>query len=94
MTAQRLQQVDDIIAARLDTQLTVSEIALEFELSSGYFSREFKKTVGPTPHHYIVDRRLGRARLLLQNPGQDLSSIAYACGFASHSYMTEPFRVR
>jgi len=94
MNLQRLKRVEDIIESRLNTQLSVGEIASEFELSAGYFSREFKKAVGRTPHQYIVDKRLCRARQLIGEPGEDLSSIAYACGFSSHSHMSEQFRLQ
>lgn len=72
MTAQRLKRVDNIIDARLDTQLSVSDIATELELSFGYFSREFKKAVGRSPHQYIVDKRLKHARYLLRQSHHDL----------------------
>ena len=94
MSESRLRRVVDFVEARLDTPLTVSEIAVELELSPAYFSREFKKSIGRSPHQYIVDRRLERARHLLQTSQQNLSSIAYSCGFSSHSHMTELFRKR
>ena len=88
----RLRLIDEIIDARLDTQLTVSKLACELGISAGFFSREFKGAVGRSPHQYIVDKRLKRARAMLEKSNHDLITIALACGFSSHSHMTSFFR--
>ena len=63
-------------------------------LSSGFFCRAFSAAVGKPPHDYIIDRRVSRARTLLQNATLDLSAIALESGFASHAHMTATFRKR
>src|SRR5262245_57077537 len=94
ITPSRLRQIDELIDARLDGPLTVSELAEALDLSVGFFSRAFKSAVGKTPHSYLVDKRLSRARALLRNTELDLSTIAYASGFASHAHLTASFRRR
>jgi AraC family transcriptional regulator len=94
MTSRRLRLVDELIEARLDTKLTVQQLADALGLSAGFFCRAFAAAVGQAPHDHIVDRRLSRARLLLRNPALDLSAIAHASGFASHAHMTATFRQR
>jgi AraC family transcriptional regulator len=94
MTARRLKLIDDIIEERMGGALTVGEIASTLGLSQGFLSRAFKAAVGKTPHEYIVDRRVARARRLLQNSTQGLAAIAAASGFSSHAHMTTQFRRR
>jgi AraC family transcriptional regulator len=94
MTARRLGLVDEIIEARMDSGLTIQEIANHLGLSSGFFNRAFKAATGKTPHDYIVDRRISRARLLLRRSPLGLADIAAASGFASHAHMTNQFRRR
>ena len=94
MTPRRLRLVEDLIDARLDTKLTVQDVADALGLSAGFFSRAFKAAVGKSPYDYVVDRRIARARRLLRHAGQDLSAVAYASGFASHAHMTALFRER
>lgn len=94
MTARRLKHVDELIDARLDDKLTVQELATGLGLSTGFFSRAFKASVGKPPHDYIIDRRISRARTLLQIDALELSSIALASGFTSHAHMTTTFRSR
>lgn len=94
MTARRLRLVDETIEAKLDAKLTVQELAQTLGLSAGFFSRAFKAAVGKAPHDYIIDRRISRARALLQSSKLGLSAIALASGFASHAHMTAVFRSR
>ena len=94
MTPRRLKLVDELIEARLDAKLTVGELAAALRLSTGFFCRAFKASVGKAPHDYIIDLRVSRARALLQSTPLDLSAIAHASGFASHAHMTATFRNR
>jgi len=94
MTPRRLKLVDDLIEARLDARLTVQDLAGALRLSTGFFCRAFGAAVGKAPHDHIIDRRVSRARALLQNATLDLSAIAHASGFASHAHMTTTFRKR
>jgi AraC family transcriptional regulator len=94
MTARRLKRVDELIDARLDSKLTVRELATAVGLSTGFFSRAFKASIGKAPHDYIIDRRVSRARTLLQIGALELSNVALASGFTSHAHMTATFRSR
>jgi AraC family transcriptional regulator len=94
MTPQRLRLVDELIELRLDNRVTVQDLAHAVGLSTGFFSRAFKAAVGKTPYDYIVDRRVSRARSLLDSTELDLTTVAHASGFASHAHMTTTFRNR
>ena len=94
MTGHRLRRIDDLIEARLDRTLTVRDLAAALGLSTGFFSRAFRAAVGRPPHDHIIERRLSRARRLLQDPDLDLGDVALACGFASHAHMSATFRRR
>jgi AraC family transcriptional regulator len=94
MTARRLKHIDELVDARLGDKLTVQELAAAVGLSTGFFSRAFKASVGKAPHDYIIDRRISRARTLLQIDELELSNVALASGFTSHAHMTATFRSR
>ncbi len=94
LTPRRLRLVDELIEARLDTKVTIQELAGALGLSAGFFSRAFKAAVGKAPHDYIVDCRISRARGLLESTELDLTAIAHASGFASHAHMSTTFRNR
>lgn len=93
MTRQRTNLIYAYIEENLDKKITLQNLAKEIGLSSAFFSRCFKASTGMTPYDYIVDRRLYRARSLLQKP-LTLTEIAYACGFASSAHMATVFKQR
>ncbi|MDT1062613.1 helix-turn-helix transcriptional regulator [Paracoccus sp. CPCC 101403] len=44
-----------------------------------------------TPHAWITERRVGRARHLLRG-AMPIAQVAFACGFSSQSHLTRAFR--
>jgi len=94
MTPRRFRLVDELIEAKLNGRVTVQELAAALQLSVGFFCRAFRASIGKSPHDYIIDRRVSRARALLRDRALDLSTIAHASGFASHGHMTSTFRSR
>ena len=94
ITPRRLILIEDLVEARLENGLSVREMAASLGLSAGFFNRAFKAAVGMTPHDYVIDRRVARARRLLLTTSAGLADIAIACGFASHAHMTIQLRRR
>jgi transcriptional regulator GlxA family with amidase domain len=52
----------------------------------------FKVATGTTLRAYRRDLRLSHALVLLRDTSDDLATIAFATGFASHSHFTLWFR--
>lgn len=94
LTGKRLRLLDEFIDAQLDGPLSVQAMAQLLALSEGYFMRAFAQATGKTPHSYLIDRRLARARHLLRTTGATLAAIAQACGFASQAHMATTFKQR
>ncbi len=70
--------------------LTLDELANIAGISQFQLIRSFSKFTGLTPHAYLVQRRLQRARMMIAS-GEALANIAHACGFADQSHMTRLF---
>ena len=62
ITGYRMRLLDEFIDAGLDGPLSVPAMAGLLGLSEGYFMRAFKNATGKSPHGYLIDRRLARAR--------------------------------
>jgi len=75
-----------------DAQLSLQSLAEESGYSRVHFIRMFRASTGQSPHNYLLNMRVERARELLSNPALSLTEIALDCGFSSHSHMTRVFR--
>ena len=88
----RLARVVDYIETHLADRILVEELAGVAHISVYHFTRAFRSATGLTPHRYVMARRVVLAKQLLLQTNDDITTIAMACGFASHSHMTEVFR--
>ena len=65
LTPGRLRTLDALIECRMADRLTVAGMAEALGLSLGFFMRAVKGSLGVTPHAYLMEKRLARARLEL-----------------------------
>jgi AraC family transcriptional regulator len=88
----QLAEVLDYIDAYLDQDLKLADIAHLTGMSPFHFSRLFKQSTGLSPHQYLLQQRIERAKQLLKQTDQSILDIALACGFSSHSHLSRKFR--
>ncbi len=91
---QRLSDTLDRIEQELPKRLTLQTLAEDAGLPLLRFLRLFTQVVGTTPHAYISERRLHRARQLLRTSDSSLASVALDCGFTHQSHMGATFKER
>jgi AraC family transcriptional regulator len=94
ITGSRMRLLDEFMDANLDGPLGVPAMAQLLGLSEGYFMRAFKNATGQSPHSYLIDRRLAKARALMRDSTASLVQIAQTCGFNSQAHMATTFRKR
>jgi AraC family transcriptional regulator len=82
----------EMMAAQLDGQLTVEDLARAVGLSPAHFSRAFRETVGQPPHRHLLALRLEHARRLLEYPDAALANVAQRTGFADQAHFTRLFK--
>ena len=90
--ARHLLRAKDLADARYFEPLTVADLARAAALSPAYFSREFRRTFGESPHQYLLTRRLERAAALLRNTDRSVTEICFAVGLSSLGSFTTSFR--
>lgn len=81
-----------LIEDRLGDPPSLEELAHVASLSSRQFSRRFRQALGVTPHQYMTERRVARARVLLFDNRLSGAAIADALGFQSHAVFSRWFR--
>ena len=92
LTHTRLQQAIDYIHAHLDRDLSLVEIARVINISPTYFASLFKRAMGISPHKYVVQQRVERAKLLLSKTDLAIADIALEVGFSNQSHLTRHFK--
>ncbi|MBW4481849.1 MAG: AraC family transcriptional regulator [Tildeniella torsiva UHER 1998/13D] len=88
----KLALVTDYIHDHLQQDLSLKEIAAIAQISQYHFSRLFKKKMGITLHQYILQRRIEKAKELLQHSHLSISDIALRVGFCDQSHLTRSFK--
>jgi len=61
-------------------------------LSEYHFARMFKTSFGCSPHAWVMQRRLERARTLLADGRHTLDEVARRCGYAHLSHLNAALR--
>lgn len=82
----------EFIESHLGQPFTLNQLADALGMSVFYFSRQFKQSMGVTPHQYVTRRRIERAKELLWQSRLPITEIALQVGFATPSAFTRLFR--
>ncbi|MCE7006655.1 helix-turn-helix domain-containing protein [Kibdelosporangium philippinense] len=77
--------------SNMDNPLTIADIAARATMSTRYLSRRFRAQTGTTPLRWLLDRRLQRARELLETTGIPVDRVAQSCGFGSPETLRHHF---
>ncbi|MBB5573277.1 MULTISPECIES: AraC family transcriptional regulator [Rhizobium] len=85
-----IRRARDLIDDDPAASVTLADLAEASGLSRFQLLRGFAKATGLTPHAYLLQRRILRARGLIA-AGMPLAEAAFASGFADQSHMTRIF---
>ncbi len=87
----RIVQAKLYMDAHFRERLDLNNIAGEAFFSKYHFIRLFRKTVGKTPHQYLIAIRIDKAKQLLQT-GLPIADVCISVGFESVSSFTGLFK--
>lgn len=88
----RLRRVIDYIEENLGNDLGLEKLAATAEFSEFHFSRMFKLRTGLTPHAYVTERRVLRAKELLAQSNISIKEISAQLGFVDQAHLTTVFK--
>jgi AraC family transcriptional regulator len=89
-----LRRVQLFVEANLERTIQLADLAERAELSLYHFARAFKMSAGMTPRIFVEQRRIERAKRLIDQSRHALSEIAVESGFGTQSRLTTTFKRR
>lgn len=87
----KLQIVINYINDYLNRDLHLADLANLVQVSPCYFSRLFKQSTGVTPHHYVTQCRIKKAKQLLKRRDLSIAYISQQVGFHDQSHFSKTF---
>jgi AraC-like DNA-binding protein len=91
-TATRLRLAREFIDECLDQPLDLGLMAERAELSRFHFVRAFRQEFQTTPHRYLQERRIERAKQLLAAGSLSVTDVCFEVGFESLGSFSTLFR--
>jgi AraC-like DNA-binding protein len=92
LSALQWSRVRDYCFSHIDQRITLDDLAGLCGLGRFPFLKQFKRTIGMTPHAWLLRLRLERACGLLSRSGQPIVDVAHAVGFYDQSHFNRAFR--
>lgn len=88
----RLKRVVQHIDAHLQGRVTLGDMAAVAGLTRMHFAAQFRRATGMSPHGYLLQRRIERAKALLCDSRRPLVDIALSVGFGTQPHFTTVFK--
>lgn len=89
--AESLGPVLQWMVEHLDETFTVDDLARRATMSPRTFARRFVAETGTTPHQWVTDQRVLRARHLLEETDLSVEEVARDAGFGSAALLRHHF---
>jgi AraC family transcriptional regulator len=88
----RLKRVLEYIDTNLGKNITLSELAGVVNMSLYYFAVLFRQSAGLSPHRYVLNQRVERAKELLLDPKLSVLDVSINVGFEHQNNFARAFR--
>ena len=86
------QQILAELDKAIDSSVSIDDICNTLFISRSKMIREFKRHYDQTPHAYLLGRKIGFAKMLLQDTSHSIRSIANHLGFSDEHYFANIFK--
>ena len=91
LSARQIRIVTQYVHENLDQPIRLGDLSAVVGLSASQFARSFKVSAGETPHRWLLNTRLERAKVMLLDRRNRLAEVALATGFSEQSHFTRVF---
>ena len=87
-----LEKVREFLDEHFTDKITLDELSAQFFINKYYLTRIFKETYGSTISHYVLTKRITRAKQLIRFSGMTMDEIAETVGMNDANYFSRAFR--
>jgi len=84
----------ELLEDGLDNDISLMTLAEHVDMTVNGFLPAFTKAFGTTPHQFLLDRRINRAKILLTTTTRSVTDIGHTVGFSTPSHFATTFRQR
>lgn len=84
--------VIDFVRSRISENISVADMAAVTGLSVTRFSHSFKKSMGESPHQFVLQQRVQCSEESLGSLDLRMIDVALACGFKTQQHFARIFR--
>ncbi len=91
MSADWFEKIKKYVSANLEKGIPIDQLAREVDMSRTHFDRVFRERVKTSPHQWILQSRIARAKKLLRS-GLPFAEVATKCGFADQAHFNRSFK--
>lgn len=89
----RFTKIVQHLESHIDRDIKLAEMAQIMNMNSSYFCRAFQQEIGISPHQFVLQLRIEKAKQILkQSPQLPISDVAVNCGFTNQSMLNKHFR--
>ena len=88
-----LSEVAYYLIENSHSEESIEEVAMKFEMSSGYLTRQFKRYYQLSPHAFRLNRRIQLGQIALKN-GVSIIDVASQFGFSDQAHFQRTFKER
>jgi len=92
LLAWQVRKVREYVDTHIAGPIRVADLCALIQRSEAHFSRAFKRTLGASPHAFVMQRRLELAGQYMLQTEAPLSDIALRCGFTDQAHLCNHFR--
>lgn len=82
----------EYIGEHYSSNITIDDICKEIYMTPYHFIRAFNRATGKTPHEFLLDVRLEKAKELLSDDSLSVTKIGQLCGFVNSAHFSAAFK--
>jgi AraC family transcriptional regulator len=88
------QTVIDYLHSELDSRIDLDDLAATVDMTANTFLAAFSAAFATTPHQYLIDQHIQRAKALLSSTTASITEISATVGFSTPSHFATTFKQR